>query len=205
MALNNDGNLLDSSGNVVVDFVWGPFPMQPNDERNVSDWATPVTTEVVANNASENKSWSGYSVHPSVRLNPTLGNHAVVEAKYAGFPSFTGNDDGAYVSGVAFVSVPNVLGLTTAIAVRALEDAGYEAASITTAAGAANSIKTVTAAARTALATATTITAAAHGYVAGNKVVLSGIDASVDGTYTGYHCTRPIGYHWCCCSSGRNH
>jgi hypothetical protein len=33
MATNNNGNLLDSSGNVFVDFVWGNFPVQPNDVR----------------------------------------------------------------------------------------------------------------------------------------------------------------------------
>ena len=33
MAVNNDGNLVDTSGNVAVDFVWGNFPMQPNDDR----------------------------------------------------------------------------------------------------------------------------------------------------------------------------
>jgi len=34
MATNNDGHLLDSSGNVAVDFVWGNFPLQPNDVRS---------------------------------------------------------------------------------------------------------------------------------------------------------------------------
>jgi hypothetical protein len=33
MATNNDGHLLDSAGNVAVDFAWGPFPLQPNDVR----------------------------------------------------------------------------------------------------------------------------------------------------------------------------
>ena len=31
MATNNNGNLLDDAGNVVVDFVWGNMPMQPNE------------------------------------------------------------------------------------------------------------------------------------------------------------------------------
>jgi len=35
MATNNDGHLLDSAGNVVVDFVWGNMPLQPNDVRPV--------------------------------------------------------------------------------------------------------------------------------------------------------------------------
>ena len=33
MAVNNVGNLLDTSNNVAVDFVWGNMPMQPNDDR----------------------------------------------------------------------------------------------------------------------------------------------------------------------------
>jgi hypothetical protein len=33
MAVNNVGNLLDTSSNVAVDFVWGNMPMQPNDDR----------------------------------------------------------------------------------------------------------------------------------------------------------------------------
>ena len=36
MAVNNNGNLLDSSSNVAVDFVWGNVPMQPNDDRAAS-------------------------------------------------------------------------------------------------------------------------------------------------------------------------
>jgi hypothetical protein len=97
MATNNNGNLLDSSGNVAVDFVWGNFPMQPNDDR--TDGTAVVK---VASNASENKSWSGYSVYPSARLNPALANHAVVEADWAGYPSFiaaTGKYNITQVSG----------------------------------------------------------------------------------------------------------
>lgn len=89
--------------------------------------------------------------------------------------------DGA---GIPNIVVPNVLGATTAVALDLLKDAGYEAASITTATAATNAAKTVTAAARTAGSAVTTITAAAHGYVAGNKVTLSAVDASVNGTYT---------------------
>ena len=33
MATNNNEHVLDSSGNVAVDFVWGNFPLQPNDVR----------------------------------------------------------------------------------------------------------------------------------------------------------------------------
>ena len=83
MATNNNGNLLDSSGNVFVDFVWGNFPMQPNDDRTDG-----TAVEVVANNATYNKQWTGYSVYPSARLNPALANHSTAEADWAGFPAF---------------------------------------------------------------------------------------------------------------------
>ena len=83
MATNNNGNLLDTSGNVAVDFVWGNFPMQPNDDRTDG---TP--TVVVANNASGNYAWSGYSVYPSARLNASLDNHVIAEAEWANYPSF---------------------------------------------------------------------------------------------------------------------
>ena len=255
---NNNGNATDSAGNVKVDFVWGNYPMQPNDVRTDG---TPVAT--VAANASQNYNWNGYSEYPSARLNAALDNHAVAEAEWNNYPSFTpgvgnymvtaasGNGttvtytsqnklaagdvvnitgltasaynlsaatvatadalkftvtnsanageitgqwygkvqsttaltaaDGA---GIGYIVVPSVLGETTALALDELKDAGYEAANITTATAATNAAKTVTAAARTAGQTTTTITAAGHGYVAGNKVTLTSVDASVNGTYT---------------------
>ncbi len=184
MATNNNGNLLDTAGNVFVDFAWGNFPMQPNDERtSTADYTTAPSTAVVAANASQNYGWSGYTVYPSSRLNPTLSFHDMAEAKYAGFPDYT-TGDGAYVSGTAYISVPDVLGLTTALAIDALRDAGYEAANITTATAATNAAGVVTAASRTAGSAVTTITDSSHGFVTGNKVTISGVDASVNGTYT---------------------
>jgi len=82
------------------------------------------------------------------------------------------------------IIVPNVLGLTTALAIDALRDAGYELANITTATAATNAAGVVTAASRTAGSGVTTITDASHGFVTGNRVTLSSVDASVNGTYT---------------------
>jgi hypothetical protein len=107
----------------------------------------------------------------------------MAEGKYAGFPDFE-SGDGAYVSGTAYIAVPNVLGLTTALAIDALRDAGYESANITTATAATNAAGVVTAAARTAGSTTITITDSSHGFVAGNKVTISGVDSTVNGTYT---------------------
>jgi hypothetical protein len=89
--------------------------------------------------------------------------------------------DGA---GIPYIVVPNVLGETTALALDELKDAGYEAANITTAAAATNAAGVVTAAARTAGSGVTTITDSSHGFVTGNKVTISGVDATVNGTYT---------------------
>ena len=94
--------------------------------------------------------------------------------------------DGAYVAGVAYIDVPNVLGETTALALDELKDAGYEAANITTATAASNVGKTITAAARTAGSAVISLTCASHGFVAGNKVTVSDVSGGdgVNGTWT---------------------
>jgi hypothetical protein len=82
---NNVGNATDSAGNVRVDFVWGNYPMQPNDERTDGG-----TTTVVAADADQNYDWSGYTVKPSARLTAaTTNNHTLAEAEWNNYPSFT--------------------------------------------------------------------------------------------------------------------
>lgn len=82
--VNNVGNATDSAGNVRVDFVWGNYPMQPNDDRTDGG-----TTTVVAADANQNYNWSGYSTRPSARLVPaTSNNHTVAEAEWNNYPSF---------------------------------------------------------------------------------------------------------------------
>ena len=181
MATNNAGNLIDSSGNVAVDYVWGNFPAQPNDER-----ADGTPTITATSNASQNKSWTSYSTIASARLNPALGNHADIETEWSGFPDFTANSVGKKSGGVYYISVPNVLGLTTALALDALKDAGYEAANITTATAATNAGATITAAARTAGSAVISLTCASHGFVAGNKVTVSDVSGGdgVNGSWT---------------------
>ncbi len=179
MATNNSGHLLDSSGNVAVDYVWGNFAPQPNDDR--AD-GTPAATITVG--GDQNVQWTLKSTVDSARLNPALGNHSDIETAWSGFPDFIANTAGEKLSGVYYISVPNVLGLTTALALDALKDAGYEAANITTATAATNAAGVVTAASRTAGSGVTTITDSSHGFVTGNKVTISSVDASVNGTYT---------------------
>jgi hypothetical protein len=264
MAVNNNGNLLDTSGNVAVDFVWGNFPMQPNDDRTDG---TPVVA--LAANASENKSWSGYSVYPSARLNAGYDSHAIAEAEWANYPSFiaaepnymvsavsgdgttvtytcqnyynggetvniTGLTASAYNlsgvtiasrtktsftvtnsanaglitgqrgkvesttaltaadgfginSGVPYIQVPAVLGKTTALAIDALKDAGYESANITTATAATNAASTITAVSRTGTAATITSTGSGAKYPVGTKITVASLvspNTDLNGTWT---------------------
>ena len=260
---NNVGNSTDSAGNVRVDFVWGNYPMQPNDERTDGG-----TTTVVAADASQNYDWSGYTTNPSARLVPaTSNNHTVAEAEWNDYPSFlpgagnymitaasgngttvtytsqnklavgdtvniTGLTASAYNlssatvasadalkftvtnaanageitgqwygkvqsttaltaydgAGIGFIVVPSVLGDTTALALDELKDAGYEAANITTAAGATNTATQPTRINVTATTAATvTISGGTSTWPVGTKVTIAagtGIPTALVGTWT---------------------
>ena len=115
MATNNNGNLLDTAGEVAIDFVWGNFPMQPNDVR-------PNTA--------------------TGRLDPALDNHIIALSGWNGFPQYSPNTTGEDVAGPTdYVLVPSVLGLTTALATDAMKDASLVP---TTASAAANVGKDIT-------------------------------------------------------------
>lgn len=161
MATNNNGHLLDSSGQVAVDFVWGNLPLQPNDVR--PDTATG-------------------------RLDFALDNHVIAESGWNGYPLYTPNTDGEYVSGTAFIVVPNVLGLTTALALDALKDAGYVAANITTAAAATNTATQPTQINVTSTTAATvTVSGGTTSWPVGTKVTIvagTGIPAALLGTWS---------------------
>ena len=261
MATSLEGNRLDDSGNVAVDFVWGNFPIQPNDLRTAG---TPTATVTVG--GAQNYGWTNTSTVNSALLNFAYDSHAIAEANYSGHPSFIAADpvlrvtaakgdgttvtytaqnpnflfaagqnvtitgcttaafnltnatiatanayqftvtnsagsgvsitgqtaiaqlgagandsDGSYVGGVAYVTVPSVLGQTTANATAILTDLELVP---TTGSAVTNTAKTVTAASRTSGSAVTTITASAHGFVTGDKVVLTSVDATVNGTYT---------------------
>jgi len=168
MATNNNGHLLDDAGNVVVDFVWGNFPLQPNDQR--PDTATG-------------------------RLDYALDNHVIAQVGWNGYPLYVGNTDGSAVDSDSpadgiqadeiFLNVPTVLGLTTALAVDALKDAGF--GTVNTETAATNAAKTVTAASRTAGSTEVSITAtgAVAAYPVGTKITVTNSgDSTVNGTWT---------------------
>jgi len=95
MALNENGNLVDTSGQVAVDFVWGNFPLQPNDDR------------------LENG---------GTLLDATLDNHEIAYQNWSGYPLYTPNTAGA--EGAGYIIVASVLGLATALASRILVDDG---------------------------------------------------------------------------------
>ena len=111
-------------------------------------------------------------------------NAGLITGQWYGKVELTTARTAADGAGIPNIVVPNVLGATTAVALDLLKDAGYEAASITTAAAATNAAGVITAAARTAGSGVTTITDASHGFVTGNKVTISSVDATVNGTYT---------------------
>jgi hypothetical protein len=95
MATNENGNLVDDAGNVAVDFVWGNFPLQPNDVREENGGSLLVAT---------------------------LDNHNIAYEGWNGYPLYTPNTAGA--EGAGYIVVPSVIGSTTAVATNVLEDAG---------------------------------------------------------------------------------
>lgn len=115
MATNNNGNLLDSAGEVAIDFVWGNFPIQPNDAR-------PDTK----------------------RLDPALDNHIIALSGWNGFPLYAPNTPGEDVLGSTdYVLVPSVLGLTTALAQDAMKDASLVVTTASAATNAAKTVTAV--------------------------------------------------------------
>ena len=159
MATNNNGNLLDDSGEVAIDFVWGNFPIQPNDAR-------PNTT--------------------AERLDPALDNHIIALSGWGGYPLFTANSTGEDVAGSTdYVLVPSVLGFTTALAQDAMKDASL---TVTTASGATNTATQPTRINVTATTAATVyITGGTSTWPVGTKVTIgsgTGVPAAVVGTWT---------------------
>jgi hypothetical protein len=152
MATNNNGNLLDSAGEVAIDAVWGNMPPQPNDVR-------------------------------TTRLDLTLGDHINLESGWGGFPQFTAGSTGSDVAGSTdYVQVPNVIGLTTALATDAMSDSGLTPTTATAATNAAGSITDIdrTEGSNVARITGTGFAAA---YPAGAKITIAST-GTVDGTWT---------------------
>lgn len=151
-----------SGGNIAVDFVWGNFPMQPDDDRTGNG----SNTVVVAADAAQNVDWSGYSVKASpaltktditVNLSPGLSsvvgnNHSVALNNWNGFPDYT--PEAPYLDTTDQAAIPNVVGLTESAANTALVAAGFVKGAVTTTATGATAendglVKTQTPAAAT--------------------------------------------------------
>ena len=119
---NNDGHATDSAGNVVVDFAWGNFPLQPNDVRRASvsnfgggsaaavgvasglmhtvpgeagaDTGWAATTQV----ASTNLAYGDVTVNLNngITSNVHMDNHVRAESAYAGYPLYTTSHQAVY-------------------------------------------------------------------------------------------------------------
>jgi hypothetical protein len=150
MAVNENGNLLDDAGNVVVDRVWGNVPMQPNDVRE--------------ENGGE-------------LLDPDLDNHEIAYEGWNGYPLYTPNTAGA--EGAGYIVVPSVIGLTTAAATRVLEDDGLVVTAGTAATNAAKDITRFNATSAT-VAVVYTSTASTAYPVGTKVVISAGTEAGAD-------------------------
>lgn len=164
MATNNNGNLLDTAGEVAIDFVWGNLPTQPNDVRPnaVSAIGTPG------------------------RLNPALDNHIIALSGWGGYPLFTANSAGEDVAGATdYVLVPEVRGFATALAVDAMKDASL---TVITASGATNTATQPTRINVTATTAATVyVSGGTSTWPLSTKVTIAsgtGIPAALVGTWT---------------------
>jgi len=143
-------NPVDSKGNVAVDFVWGNFPIQPDDVRQTS----PSQTTTVG--GSQNVGWTYVSTIPSAKLaenniavtlnqltqNVAPDNHVIAYQNWDSYPStdakIAGTDtapswaqitytigSGIPVSATS-ITVPNLVGMTVKGAVEAAHLAGMD-------------------------------------------------------------------------------
>jgi hypothetical protein len=168
MATNNNGNLLDDAGNVAIDFVWGNFPIQPNDARPDAASATLSTT---------------VTTRVAGRLDPVADNHIIALSGWNGYPLYSPGSYGEDVAGATdYVLVPSVLGLTTALATDAMKDASLVPTTATAATNVAGSITDIdrTAGSTTVELTGVGFTAA---YPVGTQITVAST-GTVDGTWT---------------------
>jgi hypothetical protein len=126
MATNDNGHLLDTAGNVAIDFVWGNLPLQPNDVR----------TDSVG----------------GALLVQTVGNHQRAFSGWNGYPLYTPNSVGV---GSTYVLVPNLLGITRTSATAVLSELGLVRGTETSAANTAKTVTGIARTAGSAVATLT--------------------------------------------------
>jgi len=115
MATNNNGNLLDSAGEIAIDAVWGNMPPQPNDAR------TTRLDLTLGDHINLESGWGGY---PQFTAN-TAGSDVAGSTDY--------------------VQVSDVRGFTTALAEDALRDNGLTVTTATAAANSKTNITRINA------------------------------------------------------------
>jgi hypothetical protein len=165
----------DSSGNQAVDFVWGNFPVQPNNDRNATISNTGGSTG--------DYSWSQTTQVASGLLDPALDNHANVEAGWAGYPGYVAAEGNFIITAatgdgttVTYTS-QNFLAAGQTINITGLTASAYNLSGATVASSNATSF-TVTNSANAGLITgqsgkaqSTTAITAADGVGVGNIIV----------------------------------
>jgi hypothetical protein len=154
MAINNNGNLLDSAGEVAVDAVWGNMPPQPNDVR------TTRLDLTLGDHINLESGWGGYPQ----------------------FTANTAGSDVA--GSVDYVQVSDVRGFTTALAEDALRDNGLTVTTATAATNAASTITAVARTGTTATITSTGAGAKYPVGAKITVASLVSPDTDLNGTYT---------------------
>lgn len=165
---------LDTSGNVKVDFVWGPFPMQPDDERTgtatqigggTGDTGWSATTKVNSNALV--KTAISKSLNNGI-TSSVPNNHSVVVNNWNGYPDYT--PAAPYLDTIDQAAIPNVVGMTLNTANSTLVAAGFSQTSTTTAVGATEgnngTVKSQTPAAATQANLGTNVALVVYAYVA---------------------------------------
>jgi hypothetical protein len=153
--------------------------MQPDTERTGDGNATVI----VANNATQNKQWSGYSKKASPALTKTAidvtlsggltssvgNNHSVALNNWNGYPDYT--PEAPYLDTTDQAALPNVVGLSESAANSALVAAGFVKGAVTTTASGATAendglVKTQTPAAATVANLGASVALVKYAYVA---------------------------------------
>lgn len=154
MAINNNGSLLDSAGEVAIDAVWGNMPPQPNDAR------TTRLDLTLGDHINLESGWGGYPL----------------------FTADTPGKDVA--GSVDYVLVSDVRGFTTALAEDALRDNGLTVTTATAATNAASTITAVARTGTTATITSTGAGAKYPVGTKITVASLVSPDTDLNGTYT---------------------
>jgi hypothetical protein len=93
------------TGNVQVDYVWGNFPLQPNDDRENDGYINVPQVE--------DYGWSQARYRTSGLLDATLSNHSIATTGYSNFPKFIPNYAGDGDTGFELI-IPNLVRKTVA-------------------------------------------------------------------------------------------